>query len=85
MVLPSGSRKRPKSRRWLSENKRSTAAITARLVGEFLRDAAVLVAVFAPLEWVAQNRPLTPRFSAVTIAIVVAGFVVGVGLEVKRQ
>ena len=54
------------------------------LVGESLREMAVLVAVFAPLDMLVQGGSLTVRSMAATMAIVVALFAVGVFLEVKQ-
>jgi len=63
----------------------SSARIVAGLFGEFLREAAVLIAVFAPLDKVLQNLPLTARFMGVTLVIVAVLFGIGAALEVKRQ
>jgi hypothetical protein len=57
----------------------------AELIGESLREVAVLVAVFAPLDWVVQGRPLTVLSIGVIIGLVVPLFVLGVFLEVKRR
>jgi len=53
------------------------------LVGESLREMAVLVAVFAPLDMLMQGRSLTVRPVAAMLLIVVPLFVLGVFLEVK--
>ena len=55
----------------------------AVLVGESLREMAVLVAVFAPLDMLMQGRSLTVRPVAAMLLIVVPLFVLGVFLEVK--
>ena len=55
----------------------------AVLVGESLREMAVLVAVFAPLDILVQGRSLTVRPVAAMLLIVVPLFVLGVFLEVK--
>ncbi len=53
------------------------------LVGESLREMAVLVAVFAPLDMLMQGRSLTVRPVAAMLLIVVPLFVLGVFLEGK--
>lgn len=53
------------------------------LVGESLREVAVLVAVFAPLDFLAQGKALTARFLLFAIAGVAVLFAVGVFFEVK--
>ncbi|MBI3491570.1 MAG: hypothetical protein HY047_07310 [Acidobacteria bacterium] len=63
--------------------KRSTRAAVFLLLGESLREIAVLVAVFAPLDAFAQGRTLTTRFLATTIVGVVALLGFGIYLEVK--
>lgn len=55
------------------------------LVGESLREMAVLVAVFAPLDTLLQGRLLTMRSLAVILSIVIPLFVLGVFLEVKQK
>lgn len=65
------------------EHRRSTPSALAASLGESLREIAVLVAVFAPLDTLIQGRSLTVRFAIVTIAIVVVAFSVGFLLEVK--
>lgn len=63
----------------------SKMACVAELVGESLREIAVLIAVFAPLDMFVQGRPLTVRSMGVMITIVVPVFVLGVFLEVKQR
>lgn len=53
------------------------------LVGESMREMAVLVAVFAPLDILLQGRSLTVRSVAAMLLIVVPLFVLGIVLEVK--
>ena len=65
-------------------SEQSAASIVARLVGDALREAAVLVAVFAPLDVVVQRKTLTLRFAVVTIAVVFVGFLLGAMLEVRQ-
>ena len=67
------------------ERSESSWRTTARLIGEFMREAAVLVAVFVPLDWTVENRPLTTSL-VVAIIVVVAGLMsVGVLLEMKGR
>ena len=53
------------------------------LVGESLREMAILVAVFAPLDILMQGRSLTSRSAAVILSIVAPLFALGVFLEVR--
>ena len=55
------------------------------LVGESFREIAVLVVVFAPLDVLAQSKPLTLRFMSATMAVFGVLFVVGIALEVSSQ
>jgi hypothetical protein len=69
----------------VSDNpRRSTVDAFAGFLGEFLREMAVLIAVFAPLDAFTRTTGLTVRLVVTTIAIVAAFFVLGVLLEVKR-
>ncbi len=67
------------------DRRRRSLDCVVELIGESLREVAVLIAVFAPLDMSAQGRPLTVRSMGVTIAVVVLVFVLGVFLEVKRR
>ena len=58
--------------------------MVATWLGESLREMAVLIAVFAPLDVLVQGNPLTLRASAVTIGMVVLLFASGVALEVRQ-
>lgn len=62
---------------------RSTVRQIAVLVGESLREMAVLVIVFAPLDRLVQNEALTLRYWSATIAISAVLFVFGLILEVQ--
>ena len=62
---------------------RSTRAAVFVLIGESLREIAVLVAVFAPLDLFAQGRTLTTRFLVATIVGVVTLLGFGIYLEVS--
>jgi hypothetical protein len=57
-------------------------ALAAHL-GEALREIAVLVAVFAPLDMIVQDRSLTFQFVAGMILVVALVFGLGFYLEVK--
>lgn len=63
----------------------STVRLVAALLGESLREVAVLVAVFGPLDTIVQGKVLTGRAWATIIVTVIAGFVAGVFLEVKSR
>ena len=65
------------------DTQRSVMRAATVLVGESLREMAVLVAVFAPLDILIQGRSLTVRSAAAILLIVVPMFVLGVLLEVK--
>ena len=66
-----------------SETERSKVNGAVKLLGESLREVAVLVAVFTPLEVFVQGKSLTVPVAAAMIAGVGAVFVLGVFLEVK--
>ena len=66
------------------ETRRSGVDVVATWLGESLREMAVLIAVFAPLDVLVQGNPLTLRASAVTIGMVVLLFASGVALEVRQ-
>ncbi len=57
----------------------------ARMVGEFFREAAVLVAVFAPLDLVLRERPLRTVSVLTTVAIVVTFLYAGIRLEIESD
>jgi hypothetical protein len=57
----------------------------AALVGESLREIAVLVIVFVPLETVVQGTALTARLWLAIIVPVAVLFTLGVYLETKRD
>lgn len=58
--------------------------MVATWLGESLREMAVLIAVFAPLDVLVQGNPLTLRATAVTIGTVILLFALGVVIEVKQ-
>jgi hypothetical protein len=66
------------------ETSRSVVRVVGTWLGESLREMAVLIAVFAPLDVLVQGNPLTLRATAVTIGAVVLLFALGVVLEVKQ-
>jgi len=53
------------------------------LIGESLREVAVLIAVFVPLDMLAQQRVLTVRLLSLTIGGFVVLLALGIFLEVK--
>jgi hypothetical protein len=55
------------------------------MFGEFLREAAVRVAVFSPLDLVLSERPLTPFFVASTLGLVALLPGVGIYLGVETD
>ena len=64
---------------------RATRGLVAVLVGESLREVAVLIAVFVPLDLFVQSKPLTVRFLLTTIVGVMILFGVGVTLQVASR
>jgi hypothetical protein len=67
------------------DQRRQTVRLVAALVGESLREVAVLVAVFAPLDLFLQGRFLTLRgllFTAVAVGML---FTLGVFLQVTSS
>lgn len=65
------------------DNARSTSSIVLKLLGEFLREMAVLIGVFAPLDKIVQGNPLTGRFLLNTIVIVTVLLAAGIVAEVR--
>lgn len=57
----------------------------AEMLAEALREAAVLVAVFSPLEMTFSDKPTTPLWVLEMLALAVALLVTGVLLERKRR
>jgi hypothetical protein len=56
----------------------------AEMIGELLRDASALVAVFAPLERLISGKSLTFPGVFIIIALVLVLAVAGIAIEVKR-
>ena len=56
-----------------------------RMVGEFFREAAVLVAVFAPLDFVLRERLLTTVYFLNTVGIVLFCLGLGVRLGIESD
>ena len=54
------------------------------MIGELLRDASVLVAVFAPLEKLISGKSLTFVDMLIIIVLVLLLAVAGIAIEVKR-
>jgi len=67
----------------VSTNRRSAVHIVARLLGEFLREVAVLIAVFTPLDRILDEKPLTGQFVLVIIVVVAISLGAGIAIEVK--
>ncbi len=57
----------------------------AQMLGEFLREAAVLVAVFAPVDMAIQNPPFTLLNVIAIVASVGFLLVLGILIEVVRR
>ena len=66
-----------------TESTRTTFSIVATLLGEFFREMAVLIIVFAPLDWIVQGKPLTGRFVLAIIALVTVLLGLGIAAEIK--
>jgi hypothetical protein len=56
----------------------------ARMAGEFLREAGVLVGVLAPLEWIVTRGSLTLTTTAVIVVVTVPCLVFGTLLGLER-
>ncbi len=67
------------------ERNPSTTNAVAALVGESLREVAVLIASFAPLDTLVQGKSLTLNAAMVTMVVVAPIFGVGLFLQVKHQ
>ncbi len=57
----------------------------AQMLGEFVREAAVLLAVFAPLDMAIQKTPFTLLNVIAILASVGFLLVLGILIEVARQ
>ncbi len=57
----------------------------AQMLGEFVREAAVLVAVFAPLDMAIQKTPFTVLSVIASLASVGFLLVLGILIEVARK
>ena len=57
----------------------------AEMIGELLRDAAVLVGVFGPLETIITRQKLTWWGLLTIFGVVVAFAALGIVIEVKRK
>ncbi len=57
----------------------------AQMLGEFVREAAVLVAVFAPLDMAIQKTPFTLLNVIAIVASIGFLLVLGILIEVARQ
>ena len=56
----------------------------AEMIAELLRDAAVLVAVFAPLDSLVNGKPLTFFGVLIIVVLVLVLAVAGIAIEVMR-
>jgi hypothetical protein len=56
----------------------------AEMLGELLRDGAILVAVFGPLDRIAYGKPLTFLGGCAIVILVVVLAAAGIVIEVKR-
>ncbi len=54
----------------------------ADMLGEFLREAAVLIIVFSPLDRIVRNQPLTLTYVNVIVAL--SGALLGLGMGFER-
>jgi hypothetical protein len=69
----------------LMDASQSSLGAVMVLIGESLREVAVLIAVFVPLDFILQQRPLTTTFIIVMIGGVLPLFAVGIFLEVRGR
>jgi hypothetical protein len=56
----------------------------AEMIAELMREAAVLVAVFGPLERLINEKPLTFSWVFIIVGLVLVLAVAGIAIEVKR-
>jgi hypothetical protein len=54
------------------------------MVGEFLREAGVLVAVLAPLEWLVTHGTLTLKAIAAIVVVALPCLIAGMALGLER-
>ena len=64
---------------------RGEKSTVAEMIGEWLRESAVLVAVFAPLDIVVEQKSLTFWGVGVIVLLVLALGITGIVIEVLRQ
>ena len=57
----------------------------AALIGESIREMAILIAVFAPLDFLVEGKPLTSLSVGATLFLVAVLFVTGLLLEVHNS
>jgi hypothetical protein len=55
------------------------------MIGELLREAALLVGVFAPLDLIVAGKPLTMEVVALIMALASVLAAVGITIEVIRR
>ena len=65
-----------------AHNARSISSTVLKCFGEFFREMAVLIAVFAPLDRIVQGNPLTTWFVLATMSAVAGLLGVGIAIEV---
>jgi len=63
----------------------SRGRLVIALVGESLREAAILLAVFVPLDAVMQHRAVDTMRAVHAAGGIIVLFVIGVGLEVGAR
>lgn len=63
---------------------RGEKATVAEMIAELLREAAILVAVFGPLERLINDKPLTFSWVFIIVGLVLVLAVAGIWMEVKR-
>ena len=70
--------------RYLVVMARGEKATVAEMIAELLREAAILVAVFGPLERLINDKPLTFSWVFIIVGLVLVLAVAGIWMEVKR-
>ena len=68
-----------------SSAQRRKGDVIAEHIGEFLREAAVLLGVFIPLDFLVADKTLTRDEFWTTFAAVVVFLGIGIYIEVRRQ
>lgn len=69
-----------------TDTEKSDRHTLAQMLGEFFREAAVLLFVFVPLDWIFESKPtnLTPEATIGIFILSGVFLVIGILLELRR-